>query len=292
LNEMGSAILASLSYLGTDALLTVWGLRPVRGQMALTLAWIVVPVYVAGIVSAVKRHVFSAEPGRDRRPGIVLIVFLCLSPLIFVLGAITNGNYTAIIPDSGLLSRYFVPAYTVLAVFAAAFAWAARRWVRWLPVPIMAVLIGVNLWSNFSVDPVASMRSPYENVPLPATNAELVDFLRAEDIQYAYASHWIGYRVMLEAQLDVQTSDYVEQTHGMDRLPRYSRAVEKAAAVPAYILFHPPWNKTPPLEERFEEMGVVFSKQVVGDYVVYYDLSRRVHPSEVIDALVWPYWYS
>ena len=78
----------------------------------------------------------------------------------------------------------------------------------------------------------------------------------------------------------------------MDRLPRFSQAVETSSEIPAFILFHPPWEKAPPLEAELEELGVSFSKGVVGDYVVYYGLSRRVHPAEVIDALVWPYWYS
>ena len=291
LKDMGTAILASLSYLITDALPTVWGLRPIRGEMVFSLVWVVIPIYLVGIVYAVRRQVVSHRESQNHA-GIVLLTFLFLSPFIFVLGAITNGNYTVIIPGSGLLSRYFVPVYTVLPIFAAAAVWASRRWARWLPVPIMAILIGANLWSNFSADPVASMRSPYENVPLPATNTELADFVRSEGIRYAYATHWIGYRLMFETQMDVQTSDYVEQTHGMNRLPRFTQAVGETSEIPAYILFHPPWKKVPPLEEQFQKLDVTFSKQVVGDYVVYYRLSRRVHPTEVIDTLVWPYWYS
>ena len=136
------------------------------------------------------------------------------------------------------------------------------------------------------------MRSPYETVPLPATDTELADFVRSEDIRDAYATHWIGYRLMFQTQMDVQTADQVELTHGMDRLPRFTQAVGETSEIPAYILFHPPWKTVPPLEERLEELDVTFSKQVVGDYVVYYGLSRRVYPTEVIDTLVWPYWYS
>ena len=292
LKDMGTAILASLSYLVTDALPTVWGLRPIRGEMSFSLVWIVIPIYLVGIVYAVRRHILADRRQGQIYAGIVLLTFLFLSPFIFVLGAITNGNYTVIIPDSGLLSRYFVPVYTILPIFAAAAAWTSRRWARWLPIPIMAILIGANLWGNFSADPVAGMRSPYENVPLPATNTELVDFVRSEGIRYAYATHWIGYRLMFETQMDVQTSDSVEQTYGMDRLPRFTQAVEETSEIPAYILFHPPWEKVPPLEEGFQKLDVTFSKQVVGDYVVYYRLSRRVHPTEVIGTLVWPYWYS
>ncbi len=289
--DMGSAILASLSYLVTDALPTVWGLRPVKGEMTVSLAWVAIPIYLTGIIYIAWKQILG--PSGDRvRNGVVLLVFLGLSPFIFVLGAITNWNYTVIIPDSGLLSRYFAPAYTVLPICAAAAIWDSRHLVRRLPLLLMGVLLTVNLWNNLSADPIASMRSPFENVPLPATHTALVSFLQDEGIHYAYATHWIGYRLMFETKMAVRTSDYVEQTHGMDRLPRFSQAVETSSEIPAFILFHPPWEKAPPLEAELQKLGVRFSKGVVGNYIVYYGLSRRVHPAEVIDALVWPYWYS
>ena len=291
LKDLGNAVVASIAYLGSDALPTVWGLRPIRGDMSFSLAWVVVPLYVAGIVYAIRRQVVRSREGKGAQ-GIVLLVFLALSPFIFMLGAITNGNYAAIIPDSGLLSRYYVPVYTVLSVFTAAGVWASRRWLRWLPALLMAILLAVNLLSNLNTDQVASMRSPYENVPLPATNAELIEFLQSEGIHYAYATHWIGYRLMFETAMQVQTSDLLEQQHGMDRLPRYSAAVEQSSEVPAYVLFHPPWSTPVPFEERLKDLDVSYSRRIVQDYVVYYNLSRRIEPAEVVDTLVWPYWYS
>jgi hypothetical protein len=285
------AIGASLAYLVTDALPSLWGLRPIKGPIALTAAVIVVPVYAAGIVYAVRRY-FADRDGSRQNLGRVLLVFLLLSPLIFVLGAITNGNYTVIIPGSGLLSRYLVPLYTVLPIFVAALAWRVARRARWLAALLVLVIVGVNVWSHFGYDPVASMRSPFENVPQPASNAPLIDFLAAQNIRCAYSTHWIGYRVMFETHLDVQTYDYVESTYGVDRLARASAAVETSPEPPVYILFNPHWKTPPPLEQALDALGVTYQKGEAGDYVIYYRLSRRVRPSEVVDALVWPYWYS
>ncbi len=291
-NELWSSVAASLAYLVTDALPSLWGLRPIKGPMALTAAVIVVPVYVAGVLFAVRRYSADREGSRENL-GRVLLVFLLLSPAIFVLGAITNGNYTVIIPGSGLLSRYLVPLYTVLPIFVAALAWRlARSRAQWLAALLVVVIVGVNLWSHFGNDPVAAMRSPFENVPLPASNASLIDFLAAQNVRCAYSTHWIGYRVMFETHLDVQTYDYVESTYGVDRLARASAAVEASPEPPAYILFDPHWKTPPPLEQALNRLGVTYQKSEVGDYVVYYRLSRRVRPSEVVDALVWPYWYS
>jgi hypothetical protein len=156
----------------------------------------------------------------------------------------------------------------------------------------VAVVVGVNVWGHFAYDPVAAMRSPFENVPLPASNAALTDFLKAKNIHYAYSAHWIGYRLMFETHLDVQTYDYVESTFGVNRLSRASTAVEGSPEPPAYILFNPRWKTPPRLEQELRRLGVTYEKGELGDYVVYYGLSRRVRPAEVMDALVWPYWYS
>jgi hypothetical protein len=282
---------ASLSYLITDALPSLWGLRPIKGPMPWSAAVIVVPIYTAGMVYAGRRYL--ADRGGDRQNlGRVLIVFLLLSPLIFMLGALTNGNYTVIIPGSGLLSRYLTPLYTVLPIFVAALAWRAARRAWWRPVLLVAVIIGVNVWGHVAYDPTASMRSPFENVPLPASNAELTGFLSLQNIHYAYSTHWIGYRVMFDTHLDVQTYDYVEGTYGVNRLSRASAAVEASPEPPAYILFNPRWKTPPPLESQLHQLGVTYRKSELQDYVVYYELSRRVRPSEIMDALVWPYWYS
>ena len=285
------AVRTSLSYLVTDALPSVGGLRPIKGPMVWSAAVIVVPVYLAGIVCVVRRY--FADRGGDRQNlGRVLLVFLLLSPFIFVAGALTNGNYTVIIPDSGLLSRYLTPLYTVLPIFVAALAWRAARQAWWRPTLLIAVVVGVNVWSHFAYDPVASMRSPFENVPLPASNSDLTGFLQTQNIHFAYSTHWIGYRVMFDTHLDVQTYDYVESTYGVNRLARASAAVEASPEPPAFILFNPRWKTPPPLESQLQQLGVTYRKGELTDYVVYYGLSRRVRPSEVTGALVWPYWYS
>lgn len=292
LHEMGGAVIAALSYLATDALPALWGLRPIKGAMPISAAWFAIPIYLAAIAC------FVLRAARDRKVAQhVLLVFLALTPPVFVLGAITNGNYTVILPDSGLLNRYVLPAFTVLPITVAALAWELRRASRWLPAVVVGAVVLVNLWNHAAYEPVAGMRSPFENVPLPASNVQLIDFLAAHDIRHAYASHWIGYRLMFETGLRVQTFDYVETTYGPDRLARASRAVEESPEPPAYILagprlFDPTWEGASPLEKRLADLQVGFERAHLDHYIVLYNLSRRVSPAEVRDALVWPFWYS
>jgi hypothetical protein len=291
LGDLWPSLRAAVRYMFTDALPTLWGLRPIRGEMTLTAAFVVIPVYLAAILAGLW------EVGRDlwaRRlnPAIVLVATVLLAPVVFLLAALTNGNWTAIIPDSGLLVRYLAPVYGIVAILLAALIWRVRAFSRLAAAVLAALVLTVNLWSHLAADPVDTMRSVYENVPLPASNEALIDFLDREGIRYVYSNHWIGYRLMFETQERLIAFDYVDSLYGMDRIPEYGRQVEAAQSPPAYILFNPGWERTPRLERALDKLEVSYEKQTFAplEYIVYYDLSRKVHPSEVMDALVWPYY--
>jgi hypothetical protein len=282
---------AAVSYFITDALPTLWGLRPIKGEMVITAAFAVIPLYLAAMLASlwlVGRDALA----RRYSPSIVLVVTLILAPFVFILAALTNGNWTVIIPDSGILTRYLMPLYSVVPILLAAFIHQLRSFSRLLAVTLVALVLTVNLWSNLSVDPVDTMRCVFENVPLPASHKALIDFLDSEGIRYVYTNHWIGFRLMFETQEQVVAFDYPDSLYGMDRLPHYSHQVEAAEAPPAYILFNPGWKQTPPLEKKFQKLGVHYEKKVFPplEYIVYYRLSRKVHPSEVMETLIWPYY--
>jgi 4-amino-4-deoxy-L-arabinose transferase-like glycosyltransferase len=283
---------AAIRYFLADGLLTLWGVRPIRGKLAFSLLFAVVPIYLAAIASAFwQKGKKSLE--RPDHPSIILIAFLLFSPFIFTLGALTNGNYTVIIPDSGLLVRYITPLYTAMPVLLARFiAHLFHSERRRLAVALLLIVLLVNLWSNVAIDHVDAMRSVFENVPLPASNRALIDFLESEGIRYVYTNHWIGFRLMFESQERVLTFDYPDSLYGMDRIPRYGHQVESAEVPPAYIIFNPGWKQTPPLEKKFQQMGVSCEKKAFPplEYIVYYRLSRKVHPSEVMETLIWPYY--
>jgi hypothetical protein len=286
-----SSFKAAVSYFITDALPTLWGLRPIKGEMVVTAAFVVIPLYLAAMLT------FLWLVGQDllaRRynPAIVLATTLILAPFVFILAALTNGNFTVIIPDSGILTRYLMPLYSVMPILLAAFIWRLKSFSRPLAVALVTLVLTVNLWSNLSVEPVDTMRCVFENVPLPASNKALIEFLEAEGIRDVYTNHWIGFRLMFETQERVITFDYPDSLYGMDRLPQYGHQVEAAEVPPAYIIFNPGWKQTPPLEKEFQKLGVHYEKKAFPplEYIVYYRLSRKVHPSEVMETLVWPYY--
>jgi hypothetical protein len=286
-----SSFKTAISYFITDALPTLWGLRPIKGELVITAAFLVIPLYLAAMLTSLWL-VGQDLLGRRYNPAIVLVVTLILAPFVFILAALTNGNWTVIIPDSGILARYLMPLYSVVPILLAAFIWRLRSFSRYLAVALAVLVLAVNLWSNLSIDPVNCMRCVFENVPLPASNKALIEFLDSKGIRYVYTNHWIGFRLMFETQERVVTFDYPDSLYGMDRLPQYGHHVEAAKVPPAYILFNPGWKQTPPLEKELQKLGIHYEKKIFPplEYIVYYCLSRKVHPSEVMDTLVWPYY--
>ncbi|MFB0546117.1 MAG: hypothetical protein ACETWB_04340 [Anaerolineae bacterium] len=283
------ALKATMAYFVTDSLPTVWGVRPFKGPLTPGPFLLVAPLYLAAIVVEVWRTGRDLLWRRDN-PALILIVCLLCTPAIFALGALTNGNFTVIIPDSGILTRYVLPLYTFMPILLAAFLWRLRSLSRWWTVALTLLVLTVNVGGVGMTDLVAQTRSVFVNVPLPASNGALIEALEAEGIRYVYTVHWIGYKLIFETRERVIAFDYMDSLRGMDRLPSYSRRVEEAQLAPAYILFNPRWKRPPPLETRLAELGVSYKKRVLDDFLIYHSLSRKVHPSEVADTLTWPYW--
>ncbi len=292
------ALGAAMRYLVEDGLLTLWGVRAPKGELELSLSLAVVPLYVISIL--VTLYIAFKEPGTFKVPGssILLALFLLFVPPIFALGALTNGNFTAIIPGSGLLTRYLLPLYSVVPIALAHFLARLKclglsgkiYTTQAIALVLIVLVLAVNLGSVLTADPVAAMRSEFDNIPWPGSLEPLLTFLEAEDIRYVYTTHWLGYRLTFETREGVICFDYPDSLRNLDRLPEYSARVENAGEPPAYVLFNPRWKRPPPLETRLQELGVSYEKKTLDDFLIYYALSRRVHPSEVTEALIWPYY--
>jgi hypothetical protein len=287
-DRLWPALLDSLRHLATDALPALWGARPMKGPASPWWVWLATPVYILAVAAGAAWAIRRARYG-ERNPSLPLLAVLLAGIPVFVMAALTNGNYAAIIPDSGLLVRYIVPLYLPFAVLVAAFLCRLRSRSRAVSSVALILVPAIHMWSVLGADLVAQSRSPYVNVPLPASNGELIEFLEREDLRHVYASHWIGYKVAFETGERVLASDCLDRLYRADRIPAYSQAVDDAAS-PAYILFNPRWDRKPPLERRLNRLGVDYSREALSDFLVYYRLSPRIDPGDVMDSLVWPYW--
>jgi hypothetical protein len=185
--------------------------------------------------------------------------------------------------------RYFQPLYLPLFVFTAEALEALRERVgRWAWLMLVAILL-FNL--------VGAIQAALTNPPgittqfeaitdvNPRHDAELIDFLRANSGTRGYSSYWASFRIaflsdekiILVARLPYKTD--LRYTPRDDRYPPYDKLVEESGSVVYVTTNHPVLDEL--LRERFSALGVKFREKQIGDYHVFYDLSRKVTPDEL-----------
>ena len=300
LSEAGGAAIAGasnaspLAALGQRVLglvlfgmMAIIGLRPPWSVefLALPLAPLALAVCLAALGFAVRRLLPSPFQGRSETGpgtrvgrGLILGVWLTLA-LAFVLtpfGADPSG-------------RYFLPLAMMLTLLTAEMLCAVRSQKAWLANALLLGLLAFNLWGNvqsaLAFPPGLTTQFDEEarvdQRDLPA----LMTFLREQGETRGYASYWVTFplaflsndELIFAARLPYH-SDF-RYTPRDDRYAPYTEAVTASPHV-AYIA-----ARHPLLDERlrlsFAALGVTFTEKRIGDFVVFYALSRRVAPEEL-----------
>ena len=185
--------------------------------------------------------------------------------------------------------RYFLPLYLPLFIFTAdalvALAERIRRWA-W-------VLLGAVLAFNL----VGTAQAALHNPPGITTQFEaitqvehrydgaLMDLLRAHGGTRGYANYWVTYpiaflsgeEIILEPRLPYKAD--LRYTPRDDRYAPYREWVEASPTVVYVTTHHPLLDGL--LRGRFAALGVSFREAQIGDYHVFYDLSRKIVPGEL-----------
>jgi len=185
--------------------------------------------------------------------------------------------------------RYFLPLYLPLFIFTACALVALREHVgRWA-----WVLLGTVLAFNL----VGTAQAVLANPPGLTTqfeaitqvdhryDAELMDFLRARGGTRGYANYWVTYPIAFLSGEEIILAPHLPYKADMrytcrdDRYAPYGEWVEASPEVVYVTTNHPALDEL--LREQFTTLGVGFREVQIGDYHVFYDLSRKVTPDEL-----------
>jgi 4-amino-4-deoxy-L-arabinose transferase-like glycosyltransferase len=241
--------------------------------------WLAAPVlmlYLGSLGYAMRRR-----DGGSARSGRLLLwgvwATLCLGFVLTPFGGDPSG-------------RYFLPLYLPLFVFCAeALAALRARIGRWA-----WVLLGVVLAFNL----VGTVQAALKNPPGATTqfeeitqvdhryDAELISFLREHGGTRGYANYWVAYPIAFLSQEEIILVPHLpykadlRYTFRDDRYLPYTQAVAQAAHVVYVTTNHSLLDAL--LREGFARVGVTFHEAQIGSYHVFYGLSRRVSPREVL----------
>jgi hypothetical protein len=268
----------NLSLFGTTVTL---GLRPpweIR-WLAMPLAPLVIIFWIVVVAYAVRKSIAELKIGPQGEAfshapllmGIllILVVGFVLTPF----GADPSG-------------RYFLPAGVILTIFAAQAikTWSLRlRKYAWV---VVVLILSAHLWGTFQVARLfpPGLTTQFDRVTQidHTYDQELIQFLRSKGEIRGFTNYWVAYPLAYlsdEEIIFVPKLPYHQDLRYTPRDNRYSEynlMVNQAEKV-AYIT-----TNNPPLDMQirsgFKKQNVSWRETQIGDYHIYYQLSKRTPP--------------
>jgi hypothetical protein len=184
--------------------------------------------------------------------------------------------------------RYFLPMAIPLALAAAQMVQSPSL-RRWQAVGLVALVLIFQVWGTVQ----SALRYPpglttqfYEPTIIDHRYDEaLIDFLKEQGETRGYSNYWVSYPIAFRSQEQVILIPRLpyhldlRYTPRDDRYAPYTEMVDVSERV-AYIT-----TRNPALDaylvEQFRALGVTWEETQIGDYHVYYRLSRAVRPQEM-----------
>ncbi|KAF5435362.1 hypothetical protein C5S36_03320, partial [Candidatus Methanophagaceae archaeon] len=114
------------------------------------------------------------------------------------------------------------------------------------------------------------------------------DFLSKHGETRGYSNYWVSYPLAFESDEEliyIPRLPYhldFRYTARDDRYEPYQALVEGSDRVAYITTFHPALDES--IRASFRRLGVVWEEEMIGDYQIFYNLSRPVHPEEIGEA--------
>ena len=185
--------------------------------------------------------------------------------------------------------RYFLPLYLPLSIAIAMLLQAIRNEKRTFVTLLLAGIIGYNVAGTAlaaAVQPpgITTQFDPVTWIDHTRDQA-LIDFLLAQGETRGYTNYWVQTPIAFLSQERIISAAALPYhldlgyTPRDDRYPPYTQAVAQADRVFYITTNHPQLDDL--LRTGFNRLGVSFKEQTIGNYQVFYGLSRKVTPEEL-----------
>ena len=254
------------------------GLRP-----PWDVRWLAVPLLPFALIGwagifLVSGNGFRKSTGRARTGGFLLMGVAVVLAAGFILTSFG-------VDPSG---RYFLPLSIPLSIAAAYTINRLDRPVVW-KVALFLTLIFYQGWGTLesALKNPPGLTTQFNTVTQIDTRYqdELIQFLKDEGETRGYTNYWVAYptaflskeELIFSPQLPYHTD--LRYTARDNRYSPYDDILEESVKT-AYITTHNP-ALDEKLAQEFQRIGVSWSEKQIGDYLVYYRLSRAVRPAEL-----------
>lgn len=186
--------------------------------------------------------------------------------------------------------RYFLPM-TVPFVLGAAHFFVKGRTPKWTRVTALSVLLVYFLAGNLAcaqatppgftsqIDSSTRIDHKYDH--------ELIRFLQTQGETRGYTHYWVAYPLAFESDetlIFVPALPYhlnLSYTPRDNRYEPYNCLVNESKRV-AYITTQQTERLNALLRQQFAQKGITWQEKSIGDYLVFYNLSRKITPDELV----------
>lgn len=267
--------LVSLVVLGSTV---IFGLRPPWGVVWLGLPLLpFVMIFWTTVIVYIVRRMRIAGPYRGAQAVLLgVMVTLSLGFLFTPFGADPSG-------------RYFIPLIVPLALFGAGLIVELEESMKHWALALIALVMVYNLWGTVQCAyryPPGITTQFYAPAQVDHRYMDaLIEFLHEKGETRGYTNYWVSYPLAFLSQEDLifvprlpYHTDF-RYTQRDDRYAPYGEMVEAASRV-AYITTHHP-DLDQRLRESFTALGITWQEARIGDYQVFYALSRLVRPQDL-----------
>ncbi|HEX7556041.1 MAG TPA: hypothetical protein VF338_05405, partial [Leptolinea sp.] len=184
--------------------------------------------------------------------------------------------------------RYFLP---LVVPFSLMLAWViASLEIRLLFQSALVLIIvlynGLGTWQAASKFP-PGITTQFDAVSWidHRYDTDLINFLRNSGEFRGYSNYWVSYPLAFESREDIIFSPRLpyhpdlRYTSRDDRYPAYTDLVASSPKTAYITTFNPALDEA--LRLGFSRLGITWQEKVIGDFHIYYQLSRPVHPADL-----------
>jgi hypothetical protein len=185
--------------------------------------------------------------------------------------------------------RYFLPFAVPLALFGAAMIIDLSSRIGIWGYGLVILLLVYNFWGTWQ----SAMRFPpglttqfYEPTQVDQRDTpDLIRFLREHGEMRGYGNYWVAYPLAFLSDEELIFAPRLpyhldfRYTARDDRYLPYDEQVAQAERVAYITTRHPDLDER--LRRQFSALGVAWQEIQIGDYHVFYALSRPVRPQEI-----------
>ena len=211
-------------------------------------------------------------------------LYLCLAGIVLTLVAGFIGTPFGNDPSG----RYFLPLIVPFALAAADLLAETFSKTRWIAAAAMGMMLfnGIGTMQCALVNP-PGITTQFDAVTVidHSYDETLISFLKEQHESYGYANYWVAYPLAFKSEeqlIYIPRLPYHQDfryTSRDDRYEPYREAVNQAARVAYITTHHEELNQY--LRNAFTQKGINWKENRIGDYQIFYQLSRPISPEEI-----------